>query len=114
MYQRSLTDTDYIEDTASSTYRISGAGPSVGLEALIGVSRNEYYSYIQTYYGASVYVHKFDAFPQPADKVLIAQPGTDVQIAVMPSVLVSSSNIRLLPLTLRSCFFDDEVLYAEN
>lgn len=54
-------------------------------------------------------MHRFDAFPQPADKVLTGQPGTDVQIAVMPSVLVSSTNIRSLPLTLRKCFFNDEV-----
>lgn len=106
---RSLTDTDYIEDSETSIYRASGAGPSVGLEAMIGVSKNDYYSYIQTFYGVSVYVHSFDSFPQPADKVLTAQPGTDVQIAVMPTVLVSSNNIRSLPLTVRNCFFDDEV-----
>lgn len=109
---RSLTESDYIEDTDFSNHRISGAGPSVGLEALIGVSKSDYYSYIHTYYGVSVYVHGFESFPQPPDKVLIVQPGTDVQISVMPSVLVSSRNVRSLPIALRNCLFDDEVYYA--
>lgn len=108
MILRSYTDRDYIEDTNFPSYRDSGSGPSAGLEAIIDVSEDDYFSYGQTFYGVSVYVHAIDSFPLSADKVLVAQPATDVRLAVTPSVL-NSSNIRTLPLSMRNCFFKNEV-----
>lgn len=105
----SYTDQDYIEDTNFPSYRESGAGPSAGLEAIIDVSKDDYFSYGETFYGVSVYVHATDSFPLPADKVLVAQPDTDVRMAVKPTVVGSSSDIRGLPLSKRDCFFKNEV-----
>lgn len=105
----SYIDRDYILDTDLPSYRESGAGPAAGLEAIIDVSKDDYYSYDETFYGVSVYVHANDSFPLPGDKVVIAQPYTDILMAVTPTVLQSSRDIRALPLAIRNCFFKNEV-----
>lgn len=58
-------------------------------------------------------VHGTQDFPQGADRTTFGQPGTDVTIAVIPSIVVSEESIRRLPLKKRNCYFDDEV-YFEN
>lgn len=104
----SSTDEDYIEDSIKIPYRVSGAGPSAGLDVVIDIAKDDYVSYSQAFYGVSIYVHSFNEFPQIADKMVIAQPSTDVLIAVEPTVLTSAGNIRPLPLRLRNCYFEDE------
>lgn len=106
----SYTDRDYIDDTNFTSYRESGSGPSAGLRVIIDISKDDYVSYGQTFYGVSVYVHAKDSFPLPGDKVLVAQPATDVLLAVKPTVLGSSTDIRGLPVSIRNCFFKNEVL----
>lgn len=66
-------------------------------------------SYSQSFYGISIYIHGNDAFPLAADKIRIGQPGTDIQVAVIPSVLYSPETMRALPVQLRNCYFDNEV-----
>lgn len=105
------TKTDYVVDETpgAPTYRVSGAGQNVGLEALIWVAKEEYVSYSRSYYGASVLVHGADRFPQTLDKTTFGQPGCDLNIAVIPSVVVSESEIRTVPMQQRNCYFNDEV-----
>lgn len=90
-------------------YHVSGSGPNVGLEAIIHVMPSSYISYAKSYYGASILVHGTQVFPQAVDKITFAQPGCDVTVAVIPSVVVSERAIRDLSLEKRNCFFDDEV-----
>lgn len=90
-------------------YRVSGSGPNVGLDAIINIDPSAYMSYAKSYYGASILVHGTQVFPQAVDKITFAQPGCDVTVAVIPSVVVSEPAIRDLALEKRSCFFDDEV-----
>lgn len=73
------------------------------------MSPSSYISYAKSYYGASILVHGTQVYPQSVDKITFAQPGCDVTVAVMPSVVVSEPAIRDLSLDKRNCFFDDEV-----
>lgn len=104
------TKNDYIDETPSTpTYRVSGAGQNVGLDTIIWVAKEEYVSYSRSYYGVSVLVHGAERFPQTLDKTTFGQPGCDLSIAVVPSVVVSESEIRSVPMQQRNCYFNDEV-----
>lgn len=108
-YARSDTDTEFIGDQLDDPiYRVSGAGPFVGLDALIRVDPDAYTAYTKSYYGATIMIHGSRVYPQAGDKTTFGQPGCDVTIAVIPSVVVSQPAIRDLPLADRNCFFDDE------
>lgn len=113
-YQNSDTEHDYIEDQLENPiYRVSGAGQYVGLDVLINVESTEYVSYSKAYFGAAILVHGTQDFPQGADKATVGQPGMDVTVAVIPSVVVSEKSIRQLALNQRNCYFDDEVIVAK-
>lgn len=73
------------------------------------MGKEDYVSYAKSYYGASVLLHGAERFPQTLDKIIVAQPGSDVNIAVIPSVVVSQDNIRDVPIQQRNCYFNDEV-----
>lgn len=88
---------------------MSGSGPNVGLDVIINITPNAYMSYAKSYYGASILVHGTQVYPQSVDKITFAQPGCDVTVAVIPSVVVSEPAIRDLALEKRNCFFNDEV-----
>lgn len=81
---------------------------------LINVESTEYVSYSKAYFGAAILIHGTQDFPQGADKATVGQPGMDVTIAVIPSVVVSEKSIRELALNQRNCYFDDEVIFAKN
>lgn len=53
-------------------------------------------------------IHGSRVYPQAGDKTTFGQPGCDVTVAVIPSVVVSQPPIRALSLSDRNCFFDDE------
>lgn len=104
------TINDYIDDTTNDpVYRVSGAGQFVGLEAFIQVGTIDYVSYANSYYGVSVLVHGTDDFPQQSDRTAVGQPGDDLTVAIVPTVVVSEASVRDLPLRQRNCYFDDEV-----
>lgn len=54
-------------------------------------------------------IHDPEDFPQAAVTTAIGQPGYDLAIAVIPSVIVSQPQIRGLPQLQRNCLFEDEV-----
>lgn len=96
------------------TYRVSGAGQHVGLDVVVQVAGDDYVSYSKPFFGASVLVHGSQDYPQGADKAIIGQPGSDVTIGVIPSVVVSERAIRTLSLKQRVCYFDDEVIRCKE
>lgn len=81
---------------------------------LINVESTEYVSYSKAYFGAAILVHGAQDFPQGADKATVGQPGMDLTVAVIPSVVVSEKSIRVLALNQRNCYFDDEVSVAKK
>lgn len=99
----------FVDNAEFPTYRLPGAGPTSGLNMAIYVPPENYMSYTQSFYGVSIFVHGFNQFPLASDKVLVGQPGNDIQLAVIPSVLYSPSSVRELPVQLRNCYFEDEV-----
>lgn len=93
----------------NTVYRVSGAGQYVGLDIVLDVAPKQYQSFVKSYYGVAVLIHGTEDFPQNSDKTTIAQPGCDVTIAIIPSVVVSEDAIREISFKKRNCYFDDEV-----
>lgn len=73
------------------------------------VSTSQYVAYTRSYYGISVLIHSPEDYPQASSTTTVAQPGCDVMLAIIPSVVVSEPDVRSLTLKQRNCFFDDEV-----
>lgn len=90
-------------------YRVSGAGPYVGMEVLVNIDPDQYMAYTKTYHGVSILIHSPDEYPQNAVAKAIGQIGTDVTINVVPSVIVTEESVRALSLAQRNCYFKDEV-----
>lgn len=108
-HTHSDTEHEYIDDQLDDPiYRVSGAGPYVGLSALIRVAPASYTAYTKSYYGASIMIHGPSVYPQAGEKTAFGQPGSDVTVSVIPSVVVSQPAIRDLSLADRNCLFDDE------
>lgn len=98
------------EQINNPTYRVSGAGENVGLNLRIEIEKDAYVAYSKSFYGAKILIHDAENFPQTSvTTTTIGQPGFDLTIAVMPSVIVSEPGIRSLSQKQRNCLFDDEV-----
>lgn len=97
------------EQLDDPVHRVSGAGQFVSLEVLLRVSTSQYVAYTRSYYGISVLIHSPEDYPQASATTTVAQPGCDVILAIIPSVVVSEPAVRTLALKQRNCFFDDEV-----
>lgn len=103
-------DHAYIDDQLDDPiYHVSGAGPNVGLDAVIRVEPEAYMAYTKSYHGAAIMIHGSRIFPQAGDKTTFGQPDCDLTVAVIPSVVVSQPSIRPLSLSQRICLFDDEL-----
>ncbi|KAJ6642565.1 Pickpocket protein 28 [Pseudolycoriella hygida] len=96
------------EQLDDPVHRVSGAGQFVSLEVLLHVSVAQYVAYTRSYYGISVLIHSPEDYPQASATTTIAQPGCDVILAIIPSVVVSEPSVRTLALKQRNCFFQDE------
>lgn len=90
-------------------YRVTGAGENVGLNIRIEVEKESYVAYSKSFYGAKILIHDPEDFPQTSVTTSIGQPGYDLTIAVLPSVIVSEPGIRGLSQLQRNCLFEDEV-----
>ncbi|KAG4076811.1 hypothetical protein HA402_009157 [Bradysia odoriphaga] len=98
------------EKLQNPNYRVSGAGPYVGMELLVNIEPEQYVSYTKTYFGVSVLIHSPHEYPQNSVAKTVGQIGTDVIINVVPSVIVSENSIKDLALAQRNCYFTDEVV----
>lgn len=98
------------EQINNPTYRVSGAGENVGLNIRIEIEKESYVAYSKSFYGAKILIHDAENFPQTSvTTTTIGQPGYDLTIAVLPSVIVSEPGIRSLSQKQRNCLFVDEV-----
>lgn len=89
---------------------MSGAGENVGLNIRIEIEKESYVAYSKSFYGAKIFIHDAENFPQTSvTTTTIGQPGYDLTIAVLPSVIVSEPGIRSLSEKQRNCLFVDEV-----
>lgn len=88
---------------------MSGAGQFVSLEVLLDVSTAQYVAYSRSYYGVNVLIHSPEDYPQASATTTVAQPGCEVILAIIPSVVVSEPTVRSLALAQRDCLFHDEV-----
>lgn len=97
------------EKLQNPNYRVSGAGPYVGMELLVNIEPEQYTSSTKSYSGVSIMIHSPHEYPENSAARTIGQIGTDVMINVVPSVIVSENSIKNLALSQRNCFFQDEV-----
>lgn len=98
------------EQLNNPTYRVSGAGENVGLNVRIEIEKESYVAYSKSFYGAKILIHDAENFPQTSvTTTTIGQPGYDLTIAVLPSVIVGEPGIRSLSQKQRNCLFVDEV-----
>lgn len=98
------------EQLNNPTYRVSGAGENVGLNIRIEIEKESYVAYSKSFYGAKILIHDAENFPQTSvTTTTIGQPGYDLTIAVLPSVIVGEPGIRSLSQKQRNCLFVDEV-----
>lgn len=103
------TTSDTVNDQLNNPiYRVTGAGENVGLNIRIEVEKEEYVAYSKSFYGAKILIHDPEDFPQTSVTTSIGQPGFDLNIAVLPSVIVSEPGIRGLSQLQRNCLFEDE------
>lgn len=103
------------EQLNSPTYRVSGAGENVGLNVRIEIEKESYVAYSKSFYGAKILIHDAENFPQTSvTTTTIGQPGYDLTIAVIPSVIVGEPGIRTLSHKQRNCLFVDEVKNSFN
>lgn len=102
---------DIVSDQLNNPiYRVSGAGENVGLNIRIEVERDSYMAYSKSFYGVKILIHDAESFPQTSvTTTTIGQPGYDLTIAVIPSVIVSEPGIKSLAQKQRNCLFNDEV-----
>lgn len=92
-------------------YRVAGYGESVGLSVMLDPEITEYIAFRNSYYGIKVLIHEPEDFAESSETTTTAQPGDDVSIAVIPTVVVSRPEIRSLLPKHRDCLFEDEVSF---
>lgn len=110
VYNFSGNTNDMVTDQLSNPiYRVYGAGENVGLNIIIDIEKDAYVAYSKSFYGAKILVHDAEDFPQTSVTTSIGQPGYDLIMAVLPSVVVSEPGIRGLAQKQRNCLFNDEV-----
>ncbi|CAD7081679.1 unnamed protein product [Hermetia illucens] len=88
--------------------RISGAGEDVGLILLVNVEEEYYVAPKRQFYGTEIIIHDAEDFPEQTLISAYGQPGDEVSIAVVPSVVVTEESAENLPTSLRFCRFSNE------
>lgn len=81
----------------------------MGLSVLLDIETEHSMGMSKPIYGAEILIHDPEEFPQASLTSAIAQPGYEVDISVIPSVITSKQAIRDLPVNERICWFGDEV-----
>lgn len=80
----------------------------MGLHVLLDIEREHSLAMAKPIYGAEVLIHDAEEFPQASLTSAIAQPGQELYITIVPSVINSKASIRSTPVSERQCYFSDE------
>lgn len=72
------------------------------------VEPHNYLSAKRFFYGTEIIIHDPEDFPEKSLLTAFSQPGTDVSIAVLPSVVATEKDVESLPVNLRFCRFEYE------
>lgn len=109
-YHRNLStcrDTDF-NYTVQNIFYVSGAGRTMGLNVLMDPETTQSLALAKSAYGIEVLIHDAEEFPQASVSSAIGQPGTEVIMSIVPSVISSKPAIRSVPVQERQCYFADE------
>uniref|UniRef100_A0A336M002 CSON008921 protein n=1 Tax=Culicoides sonorensis TaxID=179676 RepID=A0A336M002_CULSO len=103
---------DHLELYASRVknveYKVEGAGEYVGLKVTVNTTKEDYISPSHPFYGVLVILHEATNYPEFSTSVDVAQPGQEVYLAVSPRAIVSTDDVRRMPINQRFCTFPDE------
>uniref|UniRef100_A0A336MTW7 CSON004713 protein n=1 Tax=Culicoides sonorensis TaxID=179676 RepID=A0A336MTW7_CULSO len=103
---------DHLELYASRVknveYKVEGAGEYVGLKVTVNTTKEDYISPSHPFYGVLVILHEATNYPEFSTSVDVAQPGQEVYLAVTPRAIVSTDDVRRMPINQRFCTFPDE------
>lgn len=80
----------------------------MGLNVLLDVEKQHSVAFSKSVYGADVLIHDPEEFPQASLSSAVVQPGREVSLTVVPTVIDSKRIIRDLPVAERKCLFSDE------
>lgn len=87
---------------------MEGAGKFVGLSVQINSSLASYLSNSYPFYGTLIIIHESTNYPEFSKSVDLVQPGQEVKLAVIPKVIVSTEDVKNMPLHQRYCLFPNE------
>lgn len=108
MFLHSDINSDNYYQINAPLIRISGAGEDVSLRVFVDVEPQNYLSAKRFFYGTEIIIHDPEDFPEKSLLTAFSQPGTDVSIAVLPSVVATEKDVKSLPVNLRFCRFEYE------
>lgn len=80
----------------------------MGLNVLMDPETTQSMALAKSAYGIEVLIHDAEEFPQASVSSAIAQPGTEVIMSIVPSVISSKPAIRSVSVQERQCYFADE------
>lgn len=92
----------------NSHLTVEGAGKYVGITVHINSSLDSYLSSSHPFYGTFIIIHEATNYPEFSKSVDLVQPGQEARLAVIPTVIVSTEEVRNMPLDQRYCLFPEE------
>lgn len=103
-------NTNAVDQINAPILKVSGYGAFVGL-AITLQPEVKYYISDTKAVGTFIFIHGPYEYPDTKVSYLLGTLATDVNIAVIPQVVESSNEIRLLPVEKRKCYFENEVFH---
>lgn len=80
----------------------------MGLNLVLDAETQQSLGMSKSLYGIEVLIHDAEDFPQASVTSGIAQPGRELTLSIVPSVISSTPNLRGVSVSERQCYFSDE------
>lgn len=74
----------------------------------INVTKDNVIAPIRPYFGVLAILHESIDYPEFSGSINVIQPGVHSELSVVPSVVISTDDIRDLSVESRDCWFHDE------
>lgn len=75
---------------------------------MLDIQPENYISPRKDFFGADIIIHNPEEFPEK-EVTTVGQPGHDISIAIVPSVVYSDKDVESLSISWRACRFESEV-----
>ncbi|KAK9875591.1 hypothetical protein WA026_009394 [Henosepilachna vigintioctopunctata] len=108
IFVRSKTQSGFCCTLNFSNNTTTGVGQKLGLQFDVDVVEEEYISAIKPYYGLDVTLHQIDVYPETRYLGTPVAMGSDVQLSVVPEVVLATDELRDMDIHIRECLFEEE------